>query len=137
MRSGTHNTPEGDRTAGGDRCTSPRPYDPETGLYYNLFRHYDPETGRYASPDPLGLSPAPNPVAYVTNPHTVCAPFGLSPYPNGDGPAIGEYNSKGEGQDLKRSARVGDARSWRGEQPRRPSCTRTRRRRLSGTPDSR
>jgi hypothetical protein len=35
-------------------------------------------------------------------------PFGLSPYPNGDGPAIGEYTSKGEGQDLKRSAMVGD-----------------------------
>ncbi|MFJ6557738.1 putative T7SS-secreted protein [Streptomyces luteogriseus] len=83
-------------------------YDPETGLHYNLFRHYDPETGRYTSPDPLGLSPAPNPVAYVTNPHTVCDPFGLSPYPNGDGPAIGEYTSKGEGQDLKRSAMVGD-----------------------------
>jgi hypothetical protein len=44
----------------------------------------------------------------VTNPHTVCDPFGLSPYPNGDGPAIGEYTSKGEGQDLKRSAMVGD-----------------------------
>ncbi|MEV6175866.1 putative T7SS-secreted protein [Streptomyces sp. NPDC052015] len=83
-------------------------YDPETGLHYNLFRHYDPETGRYTSPDPLGLSPAPNPVAYVTNPHTVCDPFGLSPYPNGDGPTIGEYTSKGEGQDLKRSAMVGD-----------------------------
>ncbi|WP_367324974.1 putative T7SS-secreted protein [Streptomyces sp. HUAS ZL42] len=83
-------------------------YDPETGLHYNLFRHYDPETGRYASPDPLGLSPAPNPVAYVTNPHTVCDPFGLSPYPNGEGPTIGEYTSKGEGQDLKRSAMVGD-----------------------------
>ncbi|MEU6541642.1 RHS repeat-associated core domain-containing protein, partial [Streptomyces sp. NPDC047000] len=83
-------------------------YDPETGLHYNLFRHYDPETGRYASPDPLGLAPAPNPVAYVTNPHTVCDPFGLSPYANGDGPTIGEYTSKGEGQDLKRSAMVGD-----------------------------
>lgn len=71
-------------------------------------QYYDPETGRYTSPDPLGLSPAPNPVAYVTNPHTVCDPVGLSPYPNGDGPAIGEYTSKGEGQDLKRSAMVGD-----------------------------
>ncbi|MEU0673014.1 putative T7SS-secreted protein [Streptomyces sp. NPDC006172] len=83
-------------------------YDPETGLHYNLFRHYDPETGRYTSPDPLGLSPAPNPVAYVTNPHTVCDPFGLSPYKKGEGPTIGEYTSKGEGQDLKRSAMVGD-----------------------------
>ncbi|MFB7215928.1 RHS repeat-associated core domain-containing protein [Streptomyces sp. NPDC056255] len=49
-------------------------YDPETGLHYNLFRHYDPETGRYTSPDPLGLSPAPNPVAYLHNPFTVCDP---------------------------------------------------------------
>ncbi|MGW1268019.1 putative T7SS-secreted protein [Streptomyces sp. NPDC002491] len=86
-------------------------YDPETGLHYNLFRHYDPETARYASVDPLGLSPAPNPVAYVDNPHTVCDPFGLSPYKDGEGPTIGEYTSKGEGQDLKRSAMVGDD-SW-------------------------
>ncbi|MGW8061196.1 putative T7SS-secreted protein [Streptomyces ziwulingensis] len=83
-------------------------YDAETGLHYNLFRHYDPETGRYTSPDPLGLAPAPNPVAYVHNPSTVCDPLGLSPYKDGEGPAIGEYTSKGEGQDLKRSARVGD-----------------------------
>ncbi|MEU8540730.1 putative T7SS-secreted protein [Streptomyces sp. NPDC048717] len=55
-------------------------YDPETGLHYNLFRHYDPETGRYTSPDPLGLGPAPNPVAYVHNPFTICDPLGLSPY---------------------------------------------------------
>ncbi|MFF8974816.1 RHS repeat-associated core domain-containing protein, partial [Streptomyces sp. NPDC014995] len=55
-------------------------YDPETGLHYNLFRHYDPETGRYTSPDPLGLGPAPNPVAYVHNPFSVCDPLGLSPY---------------------------------------------------------
>ncbi|MFH9822732.1 hypothetical protein [Streptomyces bobili] len=27
-------------------------------------QYYDPETGRYTSPDPLGLGPAPNPVAY-------------------------------------------------------------------------
>ncbi|WUX13539.1 RHS domain-containing protein [Streptomyces sp. NBC_01439] len=54
-------------------------YDPETGLHYNLFRHYDPETGRYTSPDPLGLAPAPNPVAYVGNPHSGCDPLGLAP----------------------------------------------------------
>ncbi|MCX4514793.1 DUF6531 domain-containing protein [Streptomyces sp. NBC_01619] len=54
-------------------------YDPETGLHYNCFRHYDPETGRYASPDPLGLAPAPNPVAYVGNPHSGCDPLGLMP----------------------------------------------------------
>ncbi|MFF8309527.1 DUF6531 domain-containing protein [Streptomyces lydicus] len=53
--------------------------DPETGLHYNYFRHYDPETGRYVSPDPLGLGPAPNPVAYVGNPHTAFDPLGLAP----------------------------------------------------------
>ncbi|MFF9062414.1 putative T7SS-secreted protein [Streptomyces sp. NPDC014882] len=54
-------------------------YDPETGLHYNCFRHYDPETGRYTSPDPLGLGPAPNPVAYVENPLGGCDPLGLMP----------------------------------------------------------
>ncbi|MEU9670611.1 putative T7SS-secreted protein, partial [Streptomyces bobili] len=54
-------------------------YDPETGLHYNYFRHYDPETGRYTSPDPLGLAAAPNPVAYVDNPHSACDPLGLAP----------------------------------------------------------
>ncbi|GAB2995747.1 hypothetical protein GCM10023080_072530 [Streptomyces pseudoechinosporeus] len=57
-------------------------FDPETGLHYNYFRHYDPETARYVTPDPLGLAPAPNHVAYVTNPHTRTDPLGLSPYPN-------------------------------------------------------
>ncbi|MDT3395061.1 RHS repeat-associated core domain-containing protein [Streptomyces sp. B1866] len=55
-------------------------YDPETGLHYNLHRHYDPQTARYLTPDPLGLAPAPNPVAYVHNPHTWADPLGLSPY---------------------------------------------------------
>ncbi|MFE3850487.1 putative T7SS-secreted protein [Streptomyces griseorubiginosus] len=54
-------------------------YDPETGLHYNYFRHYDPETARYLTPDPLGLEAAPNPVAYVRNPHTWSDPLGLSP----------------------------------------------------------
>jgi RHS repeat-associated protein len=51
--------------------------DPETGLHYNLNRHYDPETARYVSADPLGLVPAPNPAAYVVNPHTWMDPEGL------------------------------------------------------------
>ncbi|MGW5604881.1 putative T7SS-secreted protein [Streptomyces sp. NPDC003753] len=54
-------------------------FDPETGLHYNYFRHYDPETSRYTTPDPLGLKPADNPSAYVTNPHAWTDPFGLSP----------------------------------------------------------
>ncbi|MEV5613641.1 putative T7SS-secreted protein [Streptomyces sp. NPDC052225] len=56
-------------------------FDPETGLHYNYFRHYDSETARYVTPDPLGLTPAPNPVSYVANPHAWVDPLGLSPYP--------------------------------------------------------
>ncbi|WUG22446.1 hypothetical protein OG912_05650 [Streptomyces sp. NBC_00464] len=44
-----------------------------------VLRHYAPETGRYASPDPLGLAPAPNPVGYVDNPNTASDPLGLMP----------------------------------------------------------
>jgi RHS repeat-associated protein len=54
--------------------------DDETGLHYNQHRYYDPVTGRYLTPDPLGLTPAPNPHAYVVNPCTVADPLGLSPY---------------------------------------------------------
>ena len=56
-------------------------FDPETGLHYNLHRYYDPETARYTSADPLGLGPAPNPTAYVSNPHTWSDPLGLTPCP--------------------------------------------------------
>ncbi|MDT0387484.1 DUF6531 domain-containing protein [Streptomyces dubilierae] len=55
-------------------------HDPETGFHYNYLRYYDPETARYASPDPLGIEPAPNPTAYVHNPHTWADPLGLAPY---------------------------------------------------------
>jgi RHS repeat-associated protein len=63
--------------------------DPETGLHYNNQRYYDPETGSYLSPDPLGLTPAPNPHAYVGNPLALTDPLGLQPTcPNaGRGPA--------------------------------------------------
>ncbi|MEV6318647.1 DUF6531 domain-containing protein [Streptomyces sp. NPDC051776] len=57
-------------------------HDPESGLHYNYHRYYDPEASRYASPDPLGLGPSPNPSSYVNNPHTWSDPLGLSPYPN-------------------------------------------------------
>ncbi|WP_242581026.1 DUF6531 domain-containing protein [Streptomyces sp. MST-110588] len=55
-------------------------FDPETALHYNFNRYYDPEVARYATPDPLGLHPAPNPVAYVHNPHVWSDPLGLAPY---------------------------------------------------------
>ena len=53
-------------------------HDSETGLHYNLYRYYDPETGRYLSHDPLGLDPAPDSFAYVTNPTGWIDPLGLT-----------------------------------------------------------
>ncbi|MEU5001147.1 DUF6531 domain-containing protein [Streptomyces sp. NPDC021622] len=53
--------------------------DAETALHYNHHRHYDPTTARYTSPDPLGLSPAPNPLTYVHNPLAATDPEGLAP----------------------------------------------------------
>ncbi len=53
--------------------------DLETGLHHNYFRHYDPELGRFAFPDPLGLAPADNPVAYVACPLVWSDPLGISP----------------------------------------------------------
>lgn len=57
-------------------------FDPESGLHYNRHRHYDPESGRYVSPDPLGLVPAPNAVAYVDNPTRWIDPLGLAECPH-------------------------------------------------------
>ncbi|MEV6906811.1 RHS repeat-associated core domain-containing protein [Amycolatopsis sp. NPDC051071] len=53
-------------------------HDPETGLYYNVFRYYDPANARYISPDPLGLTPAPNPETYVGDPFLEADPLGLT-----------------------------------------------------------
>ena len=73
-------------------------YDPETGLHYNYFRTYDPETARYLTPDPLGLSPAPNPVSYVRNPHTWIDPLGLAP---GCGDPVGRTLEEAKAQALR------------------------------------
>jgi RHS repeat-associated protein len=54
-------------------------HDPETALNYNFHRHYDPDTGQYASLDPLGLAPGPNPRGYVANPLGALDPLGLAP----------------------------------------------------------
>ncbi|MDI3390734.1 RHS repeat-associated core domain-containing protein [Streptomyces sp. B-S-A8] len=71
-------------------------FDAETGLHYNYFRHYDPEASRYLTLDPLGLDPAPNPVAYVSNPHASVDPLGLSPYELDPGKSSGQLrNSPG------------------------------------------
>ncbi|MFI1331858.1 putative T7SS-secreted protein [Streptomyces sp. NPDC020845] len=59
-------------------------YDPETGLHYNLHRYYDPTTARYLTPDPLGLTSAPNPATYIHNPHTWADPLGLAPEYDGE-----------------------------------------------------
>lgn len=60
-------------------------FDPESGLHYNCHRYYDPFTARYTTPDPLGLSPAPDPAGYVQNPHTLSDPLGLMPYEDNGG----------------------------------------------------
>nr|WP_233628340.1 RHS repeat-associated core domain-containing protein [Saccharopolyspora sp. HNM0986] len=77
-------------------------HDEESGLYYNYHRHYSPETGHYASADPLGLGPAPNPTSYVDNPFRLSDPVGLSPYQSGQAagrdpefPSISKDNYRG------------------------------------------
>ncbi|MEU9956637.1 DUF6531 domain-containing protein [Streptomyces sp. NPDC050982] len=78
-------------------------FDPETELHYNYFRHYDPETARYLSPDPLGLEPAPNPVAYVSTPHTRSDSLGLAP----------DYHEFFTVQDAENATRLrGDGTPW-------------------------
>nr|WP_308310656.1 RHS repeat-associated core domain-containing protein [Streptomyces sp. GbtcB6] len=75
-------------------------YDPETALHYNYFRHYDPETARYLTADPLGLTPAPNPMAYVHDPLTWTDALGLAPdYPLGE-----KGNPFGSRADAEKSA---------------------------------
>ncbi|MFI1885369.1 putative T7SS-secreted protein [Streptomyces jumonjinensis] len=78
-------------------------YDPETGLHYNHHRYYDPQTARYTTPDPLGLAPAPNPLAYVSNPHVRSDPLGLAP----------DYHEFHTVQDPSNATRLrGDGTPW-------------------------
>ena len=60
-------------------------HDPETSLHYNLHRYYNPTTGRYLTPDPLGLTPSPNPHTYPTNPTSHIDPLGLESCPTVSG----------------------------------------------------
>ncbi|WP_344662101.1 RHS repeat-associated core domain-containing protein [Catenulispora subtropica] len=55
-------------------------HDAETGLHYNLHRYYNPATASFLTPDPLGLSAAPNDHAYVPNPLVWADPLGLKCY---------------------------------------------------------
>jgi RHS repeat-associated protein len=77
-------------------------YDPETGLHYNYFRHYEPETARYLTPDPIGLTPSPNPATYVDNPHIWMDPQGLTP-------CFGARKSAGELRNSPGSVTGGDS----------------------------
>lgn len=68
-------------------------FDAESGLHYNLNRYYDPANARFASLDPLGLGPAPNPHAYVHNPLNWFDPLGLNP---NDGGPDGDTSTDGD-----------------------------------------
>lgn len=77
----------------GARGASPSPcplgmpgqyHDPETGLSYNYNRYYDPVAAGYITADPLGVTPQPNPHAYVPDPTTWVDPLGLTPHNYGD-----------------------------------------------------
>jgi len=65
--------------------------DYETGLHYNRHRYYNPTTARYTTPDPLGLTPAPDPHNYTPNPTRWTDPLGLTPCRQPNGPTASEY----------------------------------------------
>ncbi|MEY9845239.1 RHS repeat-associated protein [Streptacidiphilus sp. BW17] len=85
-------------------------FDPETRLHYNVNRYYDPETARYTSPDPLGLTPAPNPDSYVGNPHTWSDPLGLSPHED-DSTKAADWQSEFDNLDAGKQSHVREASS--------------------------
>ncbi|AUH39869.1 RHS repeat-associated core domain-containing protein [Streptomyces sp. CMB-StM0423] len=103
-------------------------FDAESALHYNVHRYYDPETARYATPDPLGLTPAPNPGTYVRNPFTWSDPLGLSPCTSAGSraalPPAGREPPNLEGTNIvSRLARPGEEFNMvlsRGQPPSRP-----------------
>ncbi|WP_176611460.1 RHS repeat-associated core domain-containing protein [Actinomadura sp. WMMB 499] len=80
-------------------------YDPESGNHYNYGRYYDPDTAGYLSPDPLGLTPQPNPHAYVPNPTTWLDPLGLTPHNYQSDGSVKIYRAPAKGN--KQSERYG------------------------------
>ncbi|MDF6022301.1 polymorphic toxin type 30 domain-containing protein [Streptomyces sp. JH34] len=86
-------------------------FDRESELHYNFFRYYDPESARYLTPDPLGLTPADNPVTYVHNPHTWSDPLGLGPCP----PRIkdGGWDLRGDADPLSVIPKDAVQETWR------------------------
>lgn len=57
-----------------------RPYDAETGMYYNRARYYDPYLRRFISEDPVGLAGGLNPYVFAdNNPVVLRDPSGLYP----------------------------------------------------------
>ncbi|MEU5238653.1 DUF6531 domain-containing protein [Streptomyces lydicus] len=73
-------------------------FDAETQLNYNFHRYYDGTVGRYLSPDPLGLTPSPNPNSYTRNPLTQGDPLGLFSCRTGEAPVPAEGKGGGGNQ---------------------------------------
>ncbi|MFE9428570.1 colicin E3/pyocin S6 family cytotoxin [Kitasatospora sp. NPDC006697] len=98
-------------------------HDDETGLHYNLHRYYDPQTARFTAPDPLGLAPAPNHYAYVTNPLDEIDPLGLAKKKGGGrsgGSNSGGNNNSGGGNSSGGGTPSTPAPGSRAIQPRQP-----------------
>ncbi|WP_236796961.1 RHS repeat-associated core domain-containing protein [Amycolatopsis sp. GM8] len=108
---------------GGTPLRFPGQYvDPETGLHFNVFRYYDPGNARYISPDPLGLEPAPNPVAYVGDPLRMRDPVGLTGFSPGDYAPDRPLRSRRTGQPCTAGAQASPSPSPPGSQNKRKAA---------------